>query len=68
MQSDNNLVLYDVAGKAIWSSGTVNKGMKPAKLINDGCNGVMKVVDNAGTVLWSISKTSSHTLPARFVV
>ena len=67
MQEDNNLVMYDVSGKAIWHTETDQKGMKPAYFTND-CSGTIKVVDNAGTTLWSRSKTSAHNTPTHLAL
>ena len=33
MQSDGNLVLYDGSNKALWSSNTNSKGVKPFRLV-----------------------------------
>lgn len=66
-KKNKNLVLYDLVGNVIWSSGTAYVGMKPAKL-TIGCDGKLSLTDNAGTVLWSKSKTSAQNTPTRLVV
>jgi hypothetical protein len=66
MQSDNNLVMYDLTGEPIWASGTAGVGMRPSYLKND-C-GTLKIVDNAGTTIWSKTKSSSQSTPLRLVL
>jgi len=52
MQSDGNLVAYELSKRAIWATNTGGKGREPnnAVMQND-CNFV--VYDSAGCALWA---------------
>ncbi|APR84692.1 Xanthomonapepsin precursor [Minicystis rosea] len=63
-QVDGNLVLYDLNGVALWSTGTYDKG--GAKLVLIGK--MVYLVDSDATVLWSTATDPNHRaqLDARF--
>ena len=52
MQSDNNLVIYDVWDDALWVSGTYKKGSKGAKVYMQN-DGNLVVYDGRNKAIWA---------------
>ena len=61
MQSDGNLVLYVVGGKALWSTGTVGTGAVSLNMQSDG-NLVMR--NTKGTAVWSTKTNGTGAVKA----
>lgn len=61
MQNDNNVVLYNSQGKALWNSNTAGKGMKIGRLVFQ-CDGNLVLYDAANSVLWANQKFESMYL------
>jgi len=51
-QADGNVVVRSAAGKIVYATNTYNSGgVRPYKVQNT-CDGILEIVDNAGTILW----------------
>ncbi len=58
MQLDNNLVMYDGGGKAVWQSGTAGKGLRATACLVLMVDGAMVIYDRDGLVLWASNATN----------
>ncbi len=63
MQTDGNLVAYNAANKAVWSSGTWNKGSRTLVMQDDGN---LVIYDGSNRALWAsnTSGTAPYQPPA----
>ena len=61
-QTDGNLVIYDSAGTAKWSSGTYGKGVAPYVLTLQS-TGNLQWSDSAGTIIWSTNTGGKGKFP-----
>jgi len=51
MQDDCNLVIYGASGAILGTTGFINAGVSPCRLMLQN-SGVLAVIDSTDTVLW----------------
>ena len=67
MQSDGNLIVYDMTDKAIWATNTSGQGTGPYTLKMQA-NGNLVVRDSGNVALWSSGTAGQGTPPYRLVM
>ncbi len=61
LATNGEATLYDGQGRALFTSGTANKGAAPYSLVLRA-SGELTVQDNAGKVLWNANTTGAHLI------
>lgn len=60
MQVDNNLVMYDGGGRAVWETGTAEMGRRGTAYLILQIDGNMAIYDRDRLILWA-SNSTNHT-------